>query len=165
MIRNSAHDSICACSHDEVGAAVLERYAEATRLAEGVTERALAELAARLSEPCHVVVNPSARSRSAAVELVVGGEGPIDGAQILDERAGFAADLVLTTTEVRGILAQLGGQDQLGDGAYLAAVTVDEDDQGIEVAVRFAPERNNDLQVAQIKSDLLARFALRPDAR
>ena len=60
LVRNSAHDSICACSHDEVDAAVLHRYAEATRIAEGVTERALAELASSLAEPSHVVVNPFA---------------------------------------------------------------------------------------------------------
>ncbi|HLN04854.1 MAG TPA: hypothetical protein VK217_01145, partial [Acidimicrobiales bacterium] len=164
VVRNSAHDSICACSHDEVDAAVLHRYAEATRIAEGVTERALAELPRLLSEPCYVAVNASARSRSGVIELVVGGEGPIEGAQILDERAGLAADLVLTTTEVRGILSQLDGQDQLGEGAYLAGVDIEEDETGIDVAVRFRPVRSKDLPVAQIKSDLLARFALRPDA-
>ena len=165
VVRNSAHDSICACSHDEVDAAVLERYAEASRIAEGVTERALGELPPLLAEPCHVAVNPSARSRSGVVEVILGGEGPIDGAQILDERVGVAADLVLTTTEVRGILSQIGAQDQLGEGAYLAAVDVEEDDTGIDIAVRFGPERRRDLQVAQIKSDLLARFALRPEAQ
>ena len=165
LVRNSAHDSICACSHDEVGAAVLHRYAEATRIAEGVTERALARLASSLSEPCHVAVNPSCRSRSGVVELVIGGQGSIEGAQILDERFGLAADLVLTTTEVRGVLSQLGGQDQMGEGAYLAGVEVEEDDTGIDVAVRVRPERSNGLQVEQIKNDLLARFALRPDAQ
>src|SRR5205814_1246487 len=33
IVRNSAHDSSCACSVDEVGAAVLHRYAEARQLA------------------------------------------------------------------------------------------------------------------------------------
>jgi hypothetical protein len=165
LVRNSAHDSICACSHDEVAAAVLHRYAEATRIAEGVTERALARLASSLSQPCHVAVNPSSRPRSGVVELIVGGEGPIEGAQILDERFGLAADVVLTTTEVRGVLSQFGGQDQLGEGAYLAGVEVEEDDTGIDVVVRVRPERTNELQVEQIKNDLLARFALRPDAQ
>ncbi len=165
LVRNSAHDSICACSHDEVDAAVLHRYAEATRIAEGVTGRALGRLATSLSEPCHVAVNASSRSRSGVVELVLGGQGPVEGAQILDERFGLAADLVLTTTEVRGVLSQFGGQDQLGEGAYLAGVEVEEDDTGIDVVVRVRPERTNDVQVEQIKNDLLARFALRPDAQ
>jgi len=38
------------------------------------------------------------------------------------------ADLVLTTTEVSSVLSQFGGQDQLGEGAYLAGVDVEEDD-------------------------------------
>jgi hypothetical protein len=165
LVRNSAHDSICACSHDEVAAAVLHRYAEATRIADGVTERALARLGSSLSQPCHVAVNPSCRSRSGVVELIIAGEGSVEGAQILDERFGVAADLVLTTTEVRGVLSQLGGQDQLGEGAYLTGVDVGEDDTGIDVTVRLRPERTNDLQVEQIKNELLARLALRPDAQ
>jgi hypothetical protein len=165
LVRNAAHDSICACSHDEVAFAVLHRYAEATRIAEGVTQRALARLVSSLSQPCHVVVNPSSRARSGVVEMIIGGQGPIEGAQILDERFGLAADLVLTTTEVRGVLSQFGGQDQLGEGAYLAGVEVEEDDTGIDVVVRVRPERTNDLQAERIKNDLLARFALRPDAQ
>ena len=35
VIRNSAHDSICACSVDEVCDAVLHRFAEATQIADG----------------------------------------------------------------------------------------------------------------------------------
>jgi hypothetical protein len=69
VIRNSAHDSICACSHDEVGLAVLHRYAEATRVAEAVTERALAAAGERLAPGEPVIVNPSARPRSGLVEL------------------------------------------------------------------------------------------------
>ena len=41
MVRNSAHDSICACSADEVVDAVLHRYAEARHIGEGLTEQAL----------------------------------------------------------------------------------------------------------------------------
>jgi hypothetical protein len=165
IVRNSAHDSICACSHDEVDAAVLHRYGEATRIGEAVTDRALNQLVLSLSQPCHAVVNPFARAHCAVIELVLGGSGPIEGAQILDERVGLAADLVLTTSEVRGVLSQLGSQDQMGEGAYVAGVEVAEDEEGIDIAVRLLPERSHDLQIEQIKSDLLARFSLRPEAR
>ena len=40
VIRNAAHDSVCACSVDEVCDAVLHRYAEARQIAEGLTDRA-----------------------------------------------------------------------------------------------------------------------------
>ena len=145
LIRNSAHDSICACSHDDVGAAVLHRYHEARAIADVATERALAVLSVGLEQQGHAVVNPSARARSGTVELVLSGEGPVEGAQVLAERVGLAAALVLSTTEVRGILGQIDGYDQIGDGAYITGVDVDEDDAGIGIAVRVGPERREDL--------------------
>ena len=42
VIRNSAHDSVCGCSADAVGRAVLHRYDVATTLAHEVIDRALA---------------------------------------------------------------------------------------------------------------------------
>ncbi len=69
VIRNSAHDSICACSHDEVVAAVLHRFDEARQIAEGLTTRALRDLADRLPVGGPAVVNVSARARGGIVEL------------------------------------------------------------------------------------------------
>jgi hypothetical protein len=87
LIRNSAHDSICACSHDDVGLAVLHRYAEATRIADGVAARALAAAGSLAPGPRPVVVNPSARTRSGLVELwVTGPTGePLERTQLLRE--------------------------------------------------------------------------------
>ncbi|MGH9116807.1 MAG: glycoside hydrolase family 38 C-terminal domain-containing protein [Acidimicrobiales bacterium] len=86
VIRNSAHDSICACSHDDVGLAVLHRFAEATRVAEAVTERALAAAGARLVRGAPVVINPSVRKRSGLVELWLSGPGSASraGVQVLE---------------------------------------------------------------------------------
>ena len=69
VIRNSAHDSICACSHDEVVAAVLHRFDEARQIAEGLTRRALRDLADRLPVAGPAIVNPSPRTRGGIVEL------------------------------------------------------------------------------------------------
>ncbi|HEY4375798.1 MAG TPA: hypothetical protein VGM93_01515, partial [Acidimicrobiales bacterium] len=85
VIRNSAHDSICACSIDETNDAVLHRFAEATRVAEGVTERALARILLDSGEPL-VLVNPVARTRGGVVELIVPGEQPPAGTQVLSSR-------------------------------------------------------------------------------
>ena len=69
VIRNSAHDSICACSHDEVVAAVLHRFDEARQIAEGLTRRAFRDLADRLPVAGPAIVNPSPRTRGGIVEL------------------------------------------------------------------------------------------------
>ncbi len=86
VIRNSAHDSICACSHDDVCTAVLHRFAEATHIAEGVADRAVAALAARLQGNQPVLVNPSARPRSGIVTVQIPGNDVHPGTQVLRQR-------------------------------------------------------------------------------
>ena len=82
LIRNAAHDSICGCSADEVNAAVLHRYAEATRVAEALTDRALIRVLAASGQPL-VAVNSRARARAGTVTAIVAGEvAPPDTQQI-----------------------------------------------------------------------------------
>jgi alpha-mannosidase len=100
MIRNSAHDSICACSVDEVCDAVLHRYAEAAHIGEGLSVRALDALAKSVNADGPVLVNPSARPRSGIVELILPGEAPIDGTQVLNVRP---ADRVVGEIDLAGM--------------------------------------------------------------
>ena len=69
MFQNSAHDSICGCSADEVSAQVLVRYAEAEQIARELAERAVARIAAGVPRDAFAIVNPSPRERSDLVEL------------------------------------------------------------------------------------------------
>jgi mannosylglycerate hydrolase len=71
MIRNSAHDSICACSHDEVVDAVLHRFHEARQIAEGLAQYAADCLAATVDHRGPLAINPSARLRSGVVDVTV----------------------------------------------------------------------------------------------
>ena len=48
IVDNSAHDSICGCSHDAVVAQVLTRYAEAEQIGRGVLGRTLDAIAGRV---------------------------------------------------------------------------------------------------------------------
>ena len=69
VIENSAHDSICGCSVDEVSTQVLVRCAEAEQIAMGLADEA-AGLAARKAPLGSVVAfNPSPSARSGLVEL------------------------------------------------------------------------------------------------
>jgi alpha-mannosidase len=69
MFQNSAHDSICGCSADEVSAQVLVRYAEAEQIGRELAFRALERIAAQVPEGAHAVVNPSPWKRTELVEL------------------------------------------------------------------------------------------------
>ena len=82
VVRNAAHDSICGCSADEVNDAVLHRYAEATRVAEQVADRALVRVLAESAQVA-VAVNPTARTRAATATAIVEGDvAPPDTQQI-----------------------------------------------------------------------------------
>ena len=87
VVRNAAHDSVCACSVDEVVDAVLHRYAEARQIAEGLTERALQRLGGEMAHDGPVVVNPSGRSRSGLVELSLPVATAPPGTQLLRARS------------------------------------------------------------------------------
>ena len=69
VIENSAHDSICGCSADEVSAQVLARYAEAEALGRDLAREALAGAAASAPRGSAVVANPSPFTREEVVEL------------------------------------------------------------------------------------------------
>ena len=69
MFQNSAHDSICGCSADEVSAQVLVRYAEAEQIGRELAQRAVARIAAEVPTGAFAVVNPSPRERTDLVEL------------------------------------------------------------------------------------------------
>ena len=89
VIRNAAHDSVCACSVDEVCDAVLHRYTEARDIAQGLAERAASRLRSQVAtgDPGEVVVvNPTARTRSGLVEVGLPGERAPEGTQLVHTR-------------------------------------------------------------------------------
>ena len=71
VIENSAHDSICGCSVDDVSAQVLVRCAEAEQIAMGLAEEAARHAAAKAPLGADVVFNPSPLERSSLVELAL----------------------------------------------------------------------------------------------
>jgi mannosylglycerate hydrolase len=164
LLRNAAHDSICACSVDAVVDAVLERFAEATRVGEGLADRALASLGRSMRSPGPVVVNPSAQTRSGIVELVVSGE-PVDASceQVLSSRASLPGSLTLDTATFSSILGMLQGA-RIAEDAWIQGVQVEEDTSGIDVIVAVGAEEVPGLPVEALKDNLFARLAARPDA-
>ncbi len=88
VIRNAAHDSICACSVDEVCDAVLHRYAEARQIAEGLTGRAVRALGKNLQRHGPVALNPSARTRSGLVTITVDADAAGEHGQVIGHRGG-----------------------------------------------------------------------------
>ncbi|HMQ26625.1 MAG TPA: glycoside hydrolase family 38 C-terminal domain-containing protein, partial [Acidimicrobiales bacterium] len=129
VIHNAAHDSICACSVDEVCDAVLHRYAEAVAIGDGLAKRAVDRFAMTLAHEGSVVVNPSARPRGGTVAVVVAGEDDVPGTQRLRV---WAADGHLGTfprAEARHMAPRI--IDELGAHTF----TIEATDEGALVVV------------------------------
>ncbi len=164
VVRNSAHDSICACSVDEVVDAVLHRYAEARDIGAGLAARAIKAFALSLSEPGPTVLNVSPRERSGVVELVVPADGPAPArVQVLSERHGLPGAMVLDASTVRTVLGMLQGP-KISDDAWVHEVVIEDTDEGIDITLHIGTEERQDVPIAEAKQDLYTRLGARPDA-
>ena len=140
MVRNSAHDSICACSVDDVVDAVLHRYAEARTIGAGLADRAVKAFARSLAEPGPSVLNLSARTRSGVVELVVPADGPApDAVQVLSERAGLPGSMLLDANTVRTMLGMLQGP-RISDDAWIHDVRIADTEEGLDITIAVGTE-------------------------
>ena len=140
MIDNSAHDSICACSADEVVRAVLHRYDSAAALAADVADSALAIAGVAIAGPGPLVVNSLPFERGGVIEVDLPGvEAPAGTQQLARfeagcvERSGTGADLGRLLAELaasgwlgasgRGVAARIGDAEPEGS----LTVTLEED--------------------------------------
>ncbi|HXQ62682.1 MAG TPA: hypothetical protein VN796_10130 [Acidimicrobiales bacterium] len=169
MVRNAAHDSVCACSVDEVVDAVLTRYAEARRIGEGLADQALVAFGRSLAEAGPVVVNPAARRRGGVVEMVVAGdEIPPDTQALAEEPGAFGIPrglgaLTLDAATVKTILGMLPAGSQIDAHTWIQDVKVTEDETGIDITIAFGSDERFDVPLASIKQDLYTRLGARPD--
>jgi alpha-mannosidase len=170
MVRNAAHDSSCACSVDEVVDAVLVRYAEAFRIADGLAGQALGDFTRSLAEAGPTVVNVSSRPRGGMVEVVIAGAEVPEGGQALpDEPGAFGiprgmGPLTLDAATVRTILGMLPNGSQIDTHTWIQDVHVEEDESGIDITIAFGSEERFDVPIASIKQDLYTRLGARPDS-
>ncbi len=120
LVLNSAHDSSCACSHDEVVEAVRVRYEEARQIGDTLVRDALHALARRVAAApgATVVVNPTPHDRGGLVEGVVAGAGPVhlaaaDGTpcptQVIWERGTEGFRAIVVGEKVRWVLELMRG--------------------------------------------------------
>ncbi len=170
MVRNAAHDSVCACSVDDVVDAVLHRYAEARAIGEGLAEQALATLGRSFAHAGAYVVNASSRRRGGLVEIVLpGDEAPADTQPLPETPGAFGiprglGPLTLDAQTVRTILGMLPSGSQVDTHTWIQDVRFAEDDSGIDITIAFGNEETFDVPIASIKQDLYTRLGARPDA-
>jgi hypothetical protein len=120
LVLNAAHDSSCACSHDEVVDAVLTRYREARQIADTLSRDVVRELARSVQAPplSTVVVNPTPADRGGLVTLSLPGEGPVhlvaldDGTPAPTQELGVpGADDLVVDGDVGWLLGTMRGTE------------------------------------------------------
>ena len=169
LMLNSAHDSSCACSADEVVDAVTVRYQEARQVGDALTKDVVRAHAARIAGPpgATVVVNPTARTRGGLVHVYVPGTGPAhfvatDGTecatQVLREVGGEGFSTIVTGEKVRWVLELLRGQEFAG--ARVARVGRQELGPGDwEYTFHAAGPGDDPIDLEDLREELLARGA------
>ena len=164
VIRNAAHDSICACSVDDVVDAVLHRFAEARAIADGVANTALRALGASMRSGGYVVANARARTRSGVVELVLlGDELDVDRLQVVSERTSLPGELVLDTATARTLLGMFQSP-RLDDDAWIEEVVVAEIDDEIVLTAKIGPVERPGVRLDEPRATLASLLAAKPGA-
>ncbi|MGN6693487.1 MAG: alpha-mannosidase, partial [Aquihabitans sp.] len=127
VIRNAAHDSICGCSADEVNDAVLHRYAESTRVAEAIAERAVIRVLAEAKQA--VAVNPTSRERAGMVTAIIGGDVAPPHTQQLNVRDAVDRTHTINRTTAVPVVQRL-----IIDDPKISSAVVEEQADGTVVA-------------------------------
>ncbi|MEJ7583236.1 MAG: hypothetical protein WKF43_03940 [Acidimicrobiales bacterium] len=134
-----------------MGAAVLHRFDEARRIAEGLRDRVLRAIATEAGGDRPIVVNTSARRRGGLVELdVLGGSAP-EGAQLLERHSGTH---LLATTRA-GALEMVLREIEIDPFVY--AVEVEErPDATLAVTLRADADRPRPAMTGDVRRALAA---------
>ena len=167
LVLNSAHDSSCACSHDEVVEAVRVRYQEARHVAEALTKDALVALAKTVDAPAGstVVVNPTSATRSGVIELPVPGTGPVHlvdvatdeavPAQVIATRGGEGISTIVVGQKIRWVLEMMRGPELAGARIHRAE-RAELPDGTIEFTFHDAAPGETEVDLEATKEELLA---------
>lgn len=156
MIRNSAHDSVCACSADEVVRTVLHRYDSAGAIATSVTAAALAIAGVATASMGHTIVNSLPFDRGGVVEMDLPGTEPPVGAQQLSvtpaatiERHGAGRDMAF-------LLGALADEGWLGPSGRGVDATISADGP-LRLTLYEDASRPADPEMAPVMAEAWAR--------
>ncbi len=148
LVENSAHDSSCACSDDEVVDQVMVRYREARQIGDVLAREAMRQLATEVDTPAGstLVVNPTQARRGGLLSVNVPGEGPFhfvtpDGrpcpTQELGVLTGEGFSTIVSGQKVRWVLEMMNGPEFAGERIGHYDMT-EADDGALELVFRGA---------------------------
>lgn len=162
VIRNAAHDSICACSVDEVILAVLHRYAEARQIGDVLAVRALRSLGNSMRSGGYVVANGVARNRAGTVEAVLLGDLDETRVQVVSEATALPGELVFDASTARNLLGLIQGP-RLDEDAWIERVHVEDGDDEVVLTVSVGPFEHPDVPLDEARALVMSLLESKPD--
>ena len=165
LVANSAHDSSCACSDDEVVDQVLVRYREARQIGDVLAREAMRQLATEVDVPAGstLVVNPTQTARGGLLSVNVPGEGPFhlvapDGearpVQELGVLTGEGFSTIVSGQKVRWVLEMMNGPEFAGERIGHYDMT-EADDGALELTFRGAQPGEPQIDLTELRDDLV----------
>jgi len=165
LVLNSAHDSSCACSDDEVVDQVLVRYHEARQIGDVLTRDALRELAVEVDAPAGstLVVNPTQARRGGLLPVRVPGEGPFhfvspDGdacpTQELAVLTGEGFSTIVAGQKVRWVLEMMNGPEFAGERIGRYEMT-EADDGALDLVFQGAQAGETAVDLTELRDELV----------
>ena len=166
VIRNSAHDSICACSTDDVGLAVLHRFAEAHAIADGLRRKAVRLAGASMATAGPVIVNPSARARSGVVEITVAGDpavGAVEGGQMVEALPAGTREVVGLGADLPLLIGQLSDEGWLVAGGGGGGLELEAGDDGVQLTIHVGRGQRGGADAQSVMAEAWAQAGAHRD--
>jgi mannosylglycerate hydrolase len=165
LVENSAHDSSCACSDDEVVDQVLVRYREARQIGDVLTREAVRQLATEVNTPAGstLVVNPTQTGRGGLLSVNVPGEGAFhlvssDGeacpTQELGLLTGEGFSTIVSGQKVRWVIEMMSGPEFAGERIGHYDMT-EGDDGALDLVFRGAQPGEPHVDLTELRDELV----------
>jgi 2-O-(6-phospho-alpha-D-mannosyl)-D-glycerate hydrolase len=165
VVENSAHDSSCACSDDEVVDQVMVRYREARQIGDVLAREAMRQLATEVDTPAGstLVANPTQAGRGGVLSVNVPGEGPFhfvtpDGearpTQTLGLLTGEGFSTIVSGQKVRWVIEMMNGPEFAGE--RIGHYDMNEADDGaLELTFRGAHPGQPHIDLTELRDELV----------
>jgi mannosylglycerate hydrolase len=166
LIYNSAHDSSCACSIDDVVSQVDVRYKEARDLANSILNDVIDYVSTHSESNKILLLNPSQYSVSGLAEIEINGNDIPEQTQSLEKLSlvNQLSGITLHATEVKLALSQINST-KLDDSNFVNAIDISEGENEITITIYTMSDPNPNFSLEDTKALINQALDKQPNSK